>query len=275
MSKSAKLCHLSKNSCLASSDFYINDSHVDVTFPLHAHDFFEIDFVIAGKGESNIDGQICKLTKKQVVIIPPTHFHDYTVINKNSLSLINFAFHISSLHTDAAATISYATPLIFTLNDFDFNYLTDMCTVAMEKKRQKHPSADFYIKTCIEWILMQNIQNEPTHIINSGKRNVDFFKALEYINSNISDPDMNRDNVAKILNYSPSYFSKYFHREVGIPFQEYLLTRRLSYAHELLKNSNKPVSEIAFMSGFSSYSHFTKKYKARYGMLPSTTKQTQ
>ena len=53
---------------------------------------------------------------------------------------------------------------------------------------------------------------------------------------------------------------------------ELLRTIRLSRAKELLADSGKSVSEVAYEVGFSSPSYFTKCYKEAFGSTPTAKK---
>lgn len=257
---------------VGKQNVYINRPYISDRFERHTHDFFEVDFILDGIGESTIDDEKYAVQKKRVIIMPPMHYHDYVADKENGLVIMNFAFFISSIYLGAAKKVQYSNPIIFDLNDDEFECLKAMCDTALQKKLEKDAESDYYIKTCIEWLLLQ-VQNKEVATVVNPNRNIDFSKVLEYINSNISDPELNRDSVAKILNYSPSYFSKCFHRDVGIPFQKYLLNHRLSCAHELLKTTKQSATEIAYLVGFSSYGYFVKKYKLKYGIVPSDTRQ--
>lgn len=62
--------------------------------------------------------------------------------------------------------------------------------------------------------------------------------------------------------------SRLFHASLGISFSEYLNQVRLDHCRELLRNSNKPITECAFESGFQSISQFNRRFKAAEGITP-------
>jgi AraC-like DNA-binding protein len=68
-----------------------------------------------------------------------------------------------------------------------------------------------------------------------------------------------------------------FKREFRVQFQEsagkWLLQRRLNYSAMLLRNSAMNVTEIAFESGFKDVSHFSRVFKARFGVGPMAYRQ--
>src|SRR5216117_3890519 len=58
-------------------------------------------------------------------------------------------------------------------------------------------------------------------------------------------------------------------KELGVPPIQLILTRRLLLAKQLLTETELPVTEIAFSSGFSSIRRFNDAFNSRYGMAPT------
>ncbi|WP_255373701.1 AraC family transcriptional regulator [[Flexibacter] sp. ATCC 35103] len=73
------------------------------------------------------------------------------------------------------------------------------------------------------------------------------------------------------LELNPSYlsreFSKYFE---DLNFGEYVRKLRIEKAINLIQNSNYTLTEIAYMTGFSDQSHFTRIFKLHTGKNPSS-----
>ncbi len=57
---------------------------------------------------------------------------------------------------------------------------------------------------------------------------------------------------------------------VGHPFLRYMLARRIERAKELLRNTQTPIAEVAFSSGFSSQSHLSHWFLKLVGVSPAT-----
>ncbi|KAA6439823.1 helix-turn-helix domain-containing protein [Dyadobacter flavalbus] len=76
--------------------------------------------------------------------------------------------------------------------------------------------------------------------------------------------------IAEGLQIHPTYvsreFSKYFS---NLSFGEYIRKLRIEKAIELLGNTGHTLSEIAYLTGFSDQSHFTRIFKAHTGQNPS------
>jgi AraC-like DNA-binding protein len=72
--------------------------------------------------------------------------------------------------------------------------------------------------------------------------------------------------------------SRYVHRlfEIeGTTFSQFVLGRRLEFAHRLLTDSrfaSRSIASIAFDAGFSDLSYFNRTFRRRYGATPTDTK---
>jgi len=70
------------------------------------------------------------------------------------------------------------------------------------------------------------------------------------------------------VNLSPWRLAHLFKSETGMSPQRYLTLVRLQRAKDQLVNSFLPVQEIGAAVGIPNPSHFTKSFKAAYGMTP-------
>jgi len=77
--------------------------------------------------------------------------------------------------------------------------------------------------------------------------------------------------ISSDLELNPSYlsreFSKYFE---DLNFGEYVRKLRIEKAINLIQNSTYTLTEIAYMTGFSDQSHFTRIFKLHTGKNPSS-----
>ncbi len=69
---------------------------------------------------------------------------------------------------------------------------------------------------------------------------------------------------------SLSTFRRDFIKEFGMPPGKWLLLRRLKESYRLLTQENRQPSSFIFELGFESFSHFSRTFKAEYGVQPSS-----
>ena len=77
------------------------------------------------------------------------------------------------------------------------------------------------------------------------------------------------DALARLAGLSPRHFCTEFRRHVGVAPMAYLAHRRLAAAAALLRGTTEPVGEVGRRVGFPDPYHFSKRFKARYGVSPT------
>jgi signal transduction histidine kinase/DNA-binding response OmpR family regulator len=95
---------------------------------------------------------------------------------------------------------------------------------------------------------------------------IDTFR--KHVTENISNPDLNIDGIAKQQNLSRVQLYRKIKSLSGYSPNELVRIIRLKHAAQLL-SSGLSISEIAYQSGFSSASYFTKCFKEFYKMSPT------
>ena len=75
-------------------------------------------------------------------------------------------------------------------------------------------------------------------------------------------------DLARAAGLSRAHFSREFRQAFGETPHQYLLTRRLERAAALLRNTDRPVTEICFTVGLSSLGSFTTSFRRIYGVSP-------
>lgn len=76
------------------------------------------------------------------------------------------------------------------------------------------------------------------------------------------------DIAAGIANMTTNAFCKYFKKITRKTFMETIIEYRLNYAIQQLVQTDLPISDIAFESGFGDVSHFYKMFKLKMGLSP-------
>ncbi len=91
-----------------------------------------------------------------------------------------------------------------------------------------------------------------------------------FIKMNLSDPELSYDKVAISCGISPRYLC-FLLKANNTSFSELVWKNRLPKARDWLvspKTRDYPIHEIAYMSGFKSAAHFSRMFRATYGMPP-------
>ena len=99
-------------------------------------------------------------------------------------------------------------------------------------------------------------------------------KAQAFVFSNSGD-GFKAEDVARSVNLSRDYLSRLFSYELGLSLQDYLLLLRTDLAKRMLSESQKSISEISELCGFSNRSYFSKVFLKLTGIRPTKFRQTR
>jgi len=98
-------------------------------------------------------------------------------------------------------------------------------------------------------------------------------QVLEYLETCFRDPGLSQVKVADTFKISTYTLSRLFKNQVGIGFAEYVNSKRLEYAKDLLLTTSCSIKEVAQKSGYASESYFGRIFKATYGSSPSAFRE--
>src|SRR5258708_2358848 len=81
-------------------------------------------------------------------------------------------------------------------------------------------------------------------------------RLMEFIEANL-DRDLSLEKMAAEVEISPLYLPRAFKSAFGQSPHQYVLSRRIERAKDLLRNTGDPVVDVALSCGFSSQSHLS------------------
>jgi transcriptional regulator GlxA family with amidase domain len=83
-----------------------------------------------------------------------------------------------------------------------------------------------------------------------------------------SDEQWPVSRLAKVSSISPAHFAREFKAAFGMPPHRYLLTRRIERAKALLRETDLPITDIAFQTGWKSLGTFGRIFRDITGASP-------
>ncbi|WP_250520666.1 MULTISPECIES: helix-turn-helix domain-containing protein [unclassified Caballeronia] len=93
-----------------------------------------------------------------------------------------------------------------------------------------------------------------------------------YINEHLADPELDVRSLAHALDYSPRQIHRVFGEQSDITVTDYIWRTRLDRCVNALRspdNAHLTITEIAYSWGFTSSAHFSRAFRAAFGVTPS------
>ncbi|MCX6236077.1 MAG: ATP-binding protein [Bacteroidia bacterium] len=110
---------------------------------------------------------------------------------------------------------------------------------------------------------------QPKNIILSSPDERFLQKAIEVVENNISDPDLDIERFAAEIGVSRMQLYRKLDALTEMTVKEFVRNIRLKRAAQLLVQKKLNVSEVAYAVGFKDLSHFRKCFKLEFGMSAS------
>ncbi len=117
-----------------------------------------------------------------------------------------------------------------------------------------------------EIILEKYSVNKQNEMSISDDANLIFIQKI--INENYAKP-LTISELAKKVYMSESKLRAAFRQRFGITIYQYVLDKRMEKAREMLEQQNCRVRDAASSVGYSNMSHFSEKFRKRFGYNPS------
>lgn len=92
-------------------------------------------------------------------------------------------------------------------------------------------------------------------------------EAVQLIEANIEEP-LSADDLAGHVGVSRRHLERLFKQHLQTVPSRYYLQVRLEHARKLLRQSDKPILQVAMACGFASASYFSTAYRNHFGLTP-------
>lgn len=261
------------------TDFKIEKIKRDANFTMktsHVHPFYDVTYLLSGECTCFVNHSIYKLSKGDLIIIPPGDIHRSTFHGNIQSERFVLSFRddqldwIRSLVGDEVVAKSLKTGVISIPNK-----RRDYVEALMNKLLFESDDPDILSPAFIQAGLLELL----LFIIRCQQYEKNVFKEIDvdnqlmqeiatYIYDNY-DKKISLDDMAQRFHISRSYLSKKFKTTTGFGFKEYLVNVRIKNACRLLLETNHSITDIAFECGFNDSNYFGDAFRRIKGVSPN------
>jgi two-component system response regulator YesN len=110
---------------------------------------------------------------------------------------------------------------------------------------------------------LNNDRNRPSR----SKQIFDEAKLL--IDHNYQNPNLNVEEITKLVFINGSYLRKIFHKETDMSISDYITQVRMERAKEFIHKKSANIATISEMVGYNDPGYFSKCFKKYFGFTPS------
>lgn len=261
----------------------LNHLNAKFDFPIHYHPEYEINLVLNSQGKRIIGDSIKPFSTPDMALIGPNTPHAWTghesedvqvitiqfqedflseqTLSRNMLQPINDMLKRSrmGIHFSKEATLNMVPRIQQLTQERGFDSLLDFLSILYDlsiSRNQTALSSPSYVD------LYDTSKSKRISIVN------------DYLCKNLHNP-IKIEEVASLVNMSPSAFSHFFKKRTQRTFSNYLSDLRVGNAAKLLIETDKNISEICYDSGFNNLSNFNRVFKGQKGCTPKEFRMQQ
>lgn len=259
---------------------YIRDPQPE--FPLHSHNFDELVVILKGTAMHVIDEQEFPVKAGDVFVISRNHEHQY--LDLHGLALANILFDSESLMMDQwdiralpgfhalfslepAFRSQHNFRSRLQLSDPQLNKVNELIHDLTMESEQRSPGYRVMAKGLFMQLavaLSRAYSSKPT------EESIDLLRigdAIAHIETHYQGK-ITLDELAAKSHLSQRHFCRIFQECIGRSPIDHLMYVRCQKAAELLKGTDRTITDIAFDCGFSDSNYFTRCFRKTMEMTP-------
>ncbi len=235
-------------------------------FIMHTHDCYEIFCFLSGRANYFVEGSIYPLHPGDILLMKKSEAHSLLLKSTQPYERVVINFN--------AAVI--AAPLRERLESFlDGRPLGKRNNYPATMFRELHwnyyieqmeNAADLAEQSAYLTVLLCELANRASSPMAPEGEQSSVSAIVDYINRHLSDP-LSLDTVCQRFFISKSDLNKKFRQLVGTSVWDYITTKRLLRARELLRAGENP-TKLYLQCGFREYCTFYRAYKQHFGVSP-------
>ncbi|MBD2847810.1 helix-turn-helix transcriptional regulator [Paenibacillus sp. IB182496] len=144
-------------------------------------------------------------------------------------------------------------------------------SIVYERRRVLEPSPE--IQDCLARLLLLAIRRLMRSGARAAPRLYMPYRMKEYIEQQATQP-LTLRQIAAHVGLGVSRASELFRATFGTSPMDYVITIRLHMVRERVLYDDIGLEEAAYACGFRTYTHFSRLFKARFGMTPQAFKRS-
>ena len=265
---------------------FINEGSCPVAH--HWHNEIEIIYMIEGSVKVGVNDKMYNLMKGDILLINSGDIHCFMPeYNQSNRIVIQFNLSIFD-NIDSAISDKKEIRLLFDRSKRLSRYWDSDVKAEMEEQikdiireyNEKKEGYKLALKARLYDLVVLLIRKVPMEkrTYEEENRQIDTLNRLEnvfqYVEKNYS-LEISLEQAAFVAGYSIYHFTRFFKKNTGITFSQYLSNFRITKAEWELLNSNSNITEIAYKSGFNSIKTFNRVFKEVKGQTPSQYRKSK
>ena len=248
--------------------------------PLHWHEELEILYPLNGETDITVEGNKYHLPKKNLTVIDSRQVHSTYTFDPTSMLL---CIHVSKSHLqnylpEIELYQIHCIPELIPDSLFqEYLYICDVLAALTRLYIQDVPGfrleAEGMVLQVISRLIRSFASIPASAIPDANLQTIERIrKIITYVEDHYTE-NISLQDVAELLGVGKEYFCRFFKKNMGISFFQYLTEVRLSHIYQGLTETDLAIAELMENNGFSNQKLFNRAFKELYGCTPSSVRK--
>ncbi len=252
---------------------FLHQMSVSETYHIHTHDFYELFYVVKGRAMHSINGLSECCMSGTAELIRPHDCHEYSFINRYDMELISIGIdcgvmkqileftelceeNINKGDIPPQITYSAAAAEDLTAELIKIGTISDPC-----RKRA-------YTKAVISRLVIEMSESKPAPL-----------RIPYWLDELISKMSITENFVTglprmiELANVTQNHLNREMKKYLDMTPTEFINSKRVVYASELLSHNKYSVTDICGMCGFETSSNFYDNFRRIFDCTPNEMKK--
>ncbi|ACL75900.1 AraC family transcriptional regulator [Ruminiclostridium cellulolyticum] len=243
----------------------------------HLHAQLELLYVEDGEIEITVNGCTRLLKKGDLSVSFPNSVHSYnTPPHQERMNCIVVILNLI-LAGDFINTLLKFHPKVPFISSDNLHKDVPYAINTLYEEYNYAQSKPVYTPICKAYIqiIISRLLQQMELITNTDVNYFDIiFDIINYINENYMQP-ISLNDMSRALGVGKHYLSRVFSDKIKISFSDYINGIRVSWACNMLLNTNKNITQIAYDCGFQSIRTFNRAFHKACHVSPSKFRKSQ
>ncbi len=246
---------------------------------IHTHNKYELNFIVDAVGRRFISGNISKFLPGDLVFMAPGVPHCWEIDNKEinpKAIVIHFNREFFEQYIINIPEFLFLQQLVkkskygLFIKGGDSQILENMLTELINSEGSFESL--ILILKLLKYIALvndyQTLENPDFQWDPSLPQNNRLKKIYEYVFFNFQG-EIRLSEVSSLLGITEGAFCAFFKKNTKKTFSDFIKDVRIGYACKLLKqDTDKPISDICYESGYNNFANFNRQFKEITGISP-------
>ena len=236
----------------------------------HSHNHTELFFIVSGKGQFLIQGQVFPVDVNNLVIINPNVLHTELSLNAQPLEYIVLGIGGIELATGENSNGQFCV-----LDHFQSLEISSCLRNILREMELKNIGYEDICQAYLEILIIRLMRSTSlcvqaeSHTMSSNRQCA---AVRHYIDLHYKE-SLTLEQLSEEAHMNKYYLSHTFKREYGVSPINYMISRRIDESKYLLAETDLSMSQIAQLLGFSSLSYFSQVFRKTHGSSPMEFRQ--